>query len=72
MVEEWDDEAFETISMVQECVSEYRVVDDTNGGVSIIIDVPKRFVSLWLLKLHDLRTDALEISRYEGDGPAIE
>lgn len=45
--------------LVQECVDQYRAKRDAHGNLDIRIRVPKRFASLWLLKLSELyATDA--------------
>ncbi len=55
------------ISMVQECANKYMAMEQPDGGIKIVIDIPKRFKNLWLVKLSDLRTTMEEIREYEDD-----
>ena len=57
----------EEYSMVQECTNSYRVEEKGERGIEINIKVPKRFESLWISKLSDLRTTMEEIEYYEKD-----
>jgi len=57
----------ETYSMVEECTSSYRVTEKEENGVEINIKIPRRFSSLWISKLSDLRTTMKEIEYYETD-----
>ena len=57
-----------TISLVQECTNNYSVDRINDSEVEIRILIPKRFRSLWVIKLRDLRTDQKEIEELE-DGP---
>ncbi len=57
----------EEISMVQECSVEYKAIGQPDGGIKIVIDIPKRFKNLWLVKLSELRTTEEEIREYEED-----
>ena len=57
----------ETYSMVQECTDSYRVVEKGESGIEINIKIPKRFESLWMSKLSDLRTTMKEIEYFESD-----
>jgi len=55
----------ESISMVQECVNEYRVKTISKDEVEITIKIPKKFEDLWLVKLSDLHTTLNEIQEWE-------
>ena len=50
------------VSMVQECVRRYSVARNADGGATILIDVPKRFAELWMVKLSELRASVEEIA----------
>lgn len=52
------------ICMTEECARRYQVIDKPDGGVEIYIDVPKRFRTLWLVKLTELFTNDDEIKEY--------
>lgn len=54
------------IEMVGECTDSY-IVEEKPDGIRIIIDVPARFKSLWLIKLTDLMTNKKEIDGYSDD-----
>lgn len=47
--------------LVQECVDHYRAERDADGGLDIRIRVPKRFASLWLIKLSELRATEADL-----------
>ncbi len=47
-------EANEPFQMVLEAVDSYRASDLPDGRLEIRIVVPRRFASLWLVKLNDL------------------
>lgn len=57
----------DTIEMVGECTSYYAVLDCGEDGICIIIQVPRRFADLWLVKLTNLTTTMDEIREYEPD-----
>lgn len=53
------------ISMVQECVDSYHVNEKADGGVEIVMRIPKRFRELWLVRLSQMRTNEDELRQYE-------
>jgi hypothetical protein len=55
----------EKFSLVQECTNKYFVENLDEEEVEIHIRIPKRFRSLWLSKLSDLRTTEQEIDEYK-------
>lgn len=55
----------ETFSLVQECTNKYFVENLNEEEVEIHIKIPKKFRSLWLSKLSDLRTTEKEIEEYK-------
>ena len=55
----------ETFSLVQECTNKYFEENLNEEEVEIHIRVPKKFRSLWLNKLSDLRTTEKEIEEYK-------
>ncbi|MDR3624158.1 MAG: hypothetical protein P4L16_03340 [Chlamydiales bacterium] len=55
----------EIFSLVQECTNKYYVEDLNETEVEIRIRIPKKFRSLWLSKLSDLRTTEKEIDEYK-------
>jgi hypothetical protein len=55
------------IEMVGECTSSYQVIEQSYGGVEIVIKIPARFKNLWLVRLSGLRTTEQEIKEYEDD-----
>ena len=55
----------ETFSLIQECTNEYLVENFNKEEVEIRIRIPKKFRSLWLSKLSDLRTTEKEIEEYK-------
>jgi len=57
----------EIFSMVQECTNKYSVEDLGEKEVEIRIQIPKKFRSLWLHKLSELKTSKAEIDDYEQD-----
>jgi hypothetical protein len=57
----------EVFSLVQECTNKYFVEDLNENEVEIHIRIPKKFRSLWLIKLSDLRTNEKEIEEYKDD-----
>ena len=57
----------EQISMVQDCIDIYRVIEKPDGSAEIIIHIPARFKNLWLVRLSDLRTTEQEIKAYEDE-----
>lgn len=63
-------ESEEKFSMVEECTDLY-MVEEKPDGVRIIIDVPARFKSLWMIKLSDLMTDKKEIDEYSSEDQAF-
>ena len=58
----------EIFSLVQECTNKYYVEDLNETEVEIHIRIPKKFRSLWLSKLSDLRTTEKEINEYKDGG----
>jgi hypothetical protein len=54
-------------SMVRECVSHYKATDLPDGGVEIVLEIPKRFRNLWQVKLSELMTNQVEIDQYDSD-----
>ena len=54
----------QTFSMIQECTDDYSVKAD-NSHVDIQIKIPKKYRSLWLIKLSELRTSEAEIRELE-------
>ncbi len=58
----------EEISMVQECVQLYRATEMPDGGIEILIHVPRRFKDLWLVRISQLRTNEQEIREYGEEG----
>jgi hypothetical protein len=57
----------EVFGLVQECTNKYFVEDLNENEVEIHIRIPKKFRSLWLIKLSDLRTNEKEIEEYKDD-----
>ncbi len=55
----------EIFSLVQECTNKYFVENLNEEEVEIHIRIPKKFRSLWLIKLSDLRTTEKEIEEYK-------
>ena len=55
--------------MVGECTDSYQTRDRPDGGLEIVIQVPRRFRDLWLVKLTDLTVTDDEIAEYEPDHP---
>lgn len=55
----------EIFSLVQECTNKYYVEDLNEAEVEIRIRIPKKFRSLWLSKLSELRTTEKEIEEYK-------
>lgn len=52
----------EMFNMIEECTNRYRVADiNETDEVEILIRIPKRFKSLWMIKLSDLQTNMQEI-----------
>lgn len=54
-------EANEPFQMVLEAVDSYRASDLPDGRLEIRIVVPRRFASLWLVKLNDLAGTMAEV-----------
>lgn len=52
-------------SMVQECTDAYHVERHPDDRITIRIDVPRRFASLWIMTLSKLRTTEEEIAAHE-------
>lgn len=57
----------ETFNMVEECTDSYHVTETERNGIEVHIKIPKRFESLWLVKLSDLETTMKEIEYWEGN-----
>ena len=55
----------EKFSLIQECTNKYFVENLDEEEVEIHIRIPKKFRSLWLSKLSDLRTTEQEIDEYK-------
>jgi hypothetical protein len=55
------------VSMVEECVDCYCVTKCDDGSISITIDVPKRFASLWMIKLSQLMATPSDIAECDND-----
>ncbi len=55
----------EIFSLVQECTNKYSVVDLNEAEAEIRIRIPKKFRTLWLIKISDLRTNEKEIEKYK-------
>lgn len=55
----------ETFSLVQKCTNKYFVENLNEEELEIHIKIPKKFRSLWLSKLSDLRTTEKEIEEYK-------
>jgi hypothetical protein len=53
----------EIFSLVQEC-TKYYVTDVDENTVEIFIQIPKKFKTLWLIKLSELRSSQTEINEY--------
>lgn len=51
--------------LVQECVDQYRAERAADGSLEIRSRVPKRFASLWLLRLSELRTTDEELKELD-------
>ncbi|MDE3046354.1 MAG: hypothetical protein KGJ02_06900 [Verrucomicrobiota bacterium] len=54
----------ETFSLVQECTNKYFIENINDKEVEIHIRIPKKYRSLWLSKISDLRTNEDEIEEY--------
>ncbi len=48
-------------SVIEECADRYKVTEDDDGSVNILIHVPARFASLVTAKLNDLYVTEEEI-----------
>ena len=57
----------ETFSLVQECTNKYFLEIINEREVEIHIRIPKKFKTLWLVKLSDLRSSEKEIEEYKND-----
>jgi len=57
----------ETYSLVQELTIKYTVNEISRNETEILIRIPKKYESLWLLKLSNLRTTDTEIKKYSGE-----
>lgn len=57
----------EIYSLVQECTNKYSVEDINETEVEIYIRIPKKFRTLWLRKISDLRTSKEEINEYKDE-----
>ena len=55
----------ETFSLVQECTNKYFVEKLNEEEVEIHIRIPKKFRSLWLSRLSDLRATEKEVEEYK-------
>lgn len=54
----------ELFSLVQECTNKYFVRNINENEVEICIQIPKKFKTLWLIKLSELKTNQEEIESY--------
>lgn len=57
----------QTVKLIGECSSVYRVDDLGEEGIRIHIEVPRRFADLWIVKLNELRVTDEEIATYSSD-----
>ena len=57
----------ELFSLVQECTNKYSVVAINEKETEIRIRIPKKFRTLWISKLSDLRTTEKEIEEYKDE-----
>lgn len=55
----------EKISLVQECANKYAVEELNDNEVEIRIRIPRRFRTLWLVKLSELKTDRKETDEFK-------
>lgn len=55
----------EFFSLVQECSNKYYIKNLNEKEIQICIKIPKRFKTLWLIKLSELKTNQDEIEIYE-------
>lgn len=55
----------ERFSLIQECTNKYSIEDLNTAELEIRIRIPKKFRSLWLSKLSDLRTTEREMEEYK-------
>ena len=51
----------ETFSLVQECTNKYSLENVNEKEFEIHIRIPKKFRTLWLIKLSELQTNIKEI-----------
>jgi len=56
----------ETFSLIQECTNKYFIENISKEEVEIHIKIPKKFKSLWLIKLSELRASEKEIQENSG------
>lgn len=54
----------ETFSLIQECTNNYFIETINKEEVEIHIKVPKKFKSLWLIKISELRASEKEIEEH--------
>lgn len=55
----------EFFSLVQECTNKYLVRSLNENEIEICIRIPKKFKTLWLIKLSELKTNQDEIESYK-------
>ena len=54
----------ELFSLVQECTNKYGIKEITENEIEICIRIPKKFKTLWLIKISELKTNQHEIDIY--------
>jgi hypothetical protein len=57
----------EFISLVQECTNKYYIKNLNDNETEICIKIPKRFKTLWLIKLSELKATEEEVEQYKDD-----
>ena len=57
--------ADESYSLIQEFSNEYSVKQINESEVEIHILIPKKYETLWLMKLSELRINEIEVAKYE-------
>ena len=55
----------EFFSLVQECTNKYLIKNINENESGIYIRIPKKFKTLWLIKLSELKTSQEEIEFYK-------
>jgi hypothetical protein len=54
----------EPVQMISECADSYNAIDLPDGRIQILINIPRRFRDLWLVKLNDLMASDEELHEY--------